>query len=122
MRERALGCSQVPGAPILQAALGLGVKATLPLTRWWWAALASTPRLRQVAPSLEVNGITQIRDPWRGGLHTPQEREGLGISDGVPVLDVLHTGIDQDGQPFEVTRFVMRADYTGLDYTMPVDH
>jgi GntR family transcriptional regulator len=34
---------------------------------------------------------------------------------------VLHTGPDQDRQPFEVTEFIMRADYTGLDYTMLVD-
>jgi GntR family transcriptional regulator len=34
---------------------------------------------------------------------------------------VLHTGLDQDRTPFEVTEFIMRADYTGLDYTMPVD-
>lgn len=54
-------------------------------------------------------------------MPTPDETEGLQIPDGVPVLDVLHTGIDQDGQPFEVTRFIMRADFTGLDYTMPVD-
>jgi GntR family transcriptional regulator len=37
------------------------------------------------------------------------------------VLVVLHTGIDQDGLPFEVTRFVMRADTGGLDYAMAVD-
>ena len=54
-------------------------------------------------------------------MPTPEEAGGLLIPDGVPVLDVLHTGIDQDGRPFEVTSFVMRADYTGLDYKMPVD-
>jgi len=65
--------------------------------------------------------ITRTREEVTARMPTPEERQGLGIPDGVPVLDVLHTGIDQDGQPFEVTRFVMRADYTGLDYTMPVD-
>ena len=54
-------------------------------------------------------------------MQPPDETEGLQIPDGVPVLDVLHTGIDQNGTPFEVTRFVMRADYTGLDYKMAVD-
>jgi GntR family transcriptional regulator len=39
----------------------------------------------------------------------------------VPIIEVLHTGIDQDGQPFEVTRFVMRADLNALDYDLPVE-
>jgi GntR family transcriptional regulator len=65
--------------------------------------------------------ITRTREEVTARMPTPEERAGLQIPDGVPVLDVLHTAIDQDGQPFEVTRFVMRADYTGLDYLMPVD-
>jgi GntR family transcriptional regulator len=39
----------------------------------------------------------------------------------VPVLDVLHTSLDQQGQPYELTRFVMRADRTGLLYDVPVE-
>jgi GntR family transcriptional regulator len=65
--------------------------------------------------------ITHTREEVTARMPTPEEANGLQIPDGVPVLDVLHTGIDQDGRPFEVTRFVMRADYTGLDYKMPVD-
>lgn len=65
--------------------------------------------------------ISRTREEVIARMPTPDEREGLDIPDGVPILDVLHTGIDQDNQPFEVTRFVMRADYTGLDYTMPVE-
>ena len=26
---------------------------------------------------------------------------------GVPVIELLHTDLDQDGKPFEVTRFVV---------------
>jgi GntR family transcriptional regulator len=37
------------------------------------------------------------------------------------VLDVLHTSIDQSGDPYELTRFVMRADLTGLVYDVPVE-
>jgi len=40
---------------------------------------------------------------------------------GVPVLDVWHTSVDQDGEPFELTRFVMRGDMTGLLYDVPVE-
>ena len=39
----------------------------------------------------------------------------------MPIIDVVHTSIDQNSQPFEVTTFAMRADVSGLDYTMPVE-
>jgi hypothetical protein len=44
-----------------------------------------------------------------------------GLPPGVPVLDVLHTSLDQQGQPYELTRFVMRADLSGLLYDVPVE-
>lgn len=65
--------------------------------------------------------ITYTREEVTARMPTPEEASGLMLPDGVPVLVVLHTGIDQNRQPFEVTEFIMRADYTGLDYTMPVD-
>src|SRR5690606_41686185 len=64
--------------------------------------------------------ITRIREEVSARMPTHEEAIGLSIPDGVPVLEVLHTGIDHLDRPFEVTRFVMRADLTGLDYTMPV--
>lgn len=51
----------------------------------------------------------------------PDAVELLAVPAGVPVIELLHTGIDQDGQPFEVTRFVMRADRSGLDYSIPIE-
>lgn len=50
-------------------------------------------------------------------------RAGAGCprAPGVPVLDVLHTSIDQDGHPYEATRFVMRAGLAGLFYDIPVE-
>lgn len=65
--------------------------------------------------------ITYTREEVTARMPTPDEVAGLQIPDGVPVLDVLHTGIDQERKAFEVTQFIMRADYTGLDYTMPVE-
>jgi GntR family transcriptional regulator len=65
--------------------------------------------------------ITHTREEVTARMPTPEEAEGLQVPDGVPILDVLHTGINQEGTPFEVTRFVMRADYTGLDYMIPVE-
>ncbi len=40
---------------------------------------------------------------------------------GVPVIEVLHTSLDEQQRPFEVTRFVMRGDLNGLDYEMPIE-
>jgi GntR family transcriptional regulator len=51
----------------------------------------------------------------------PDENAILAVPPGVPVIELLHTGIDQDGKPFEVTRFVMRADRSGLDYNIPIE-
>lgn len=65
--------------------------------------------------------ITYTREEVVARMATPSEASGLQLPDGVPVLVVLHTGLDQNREPFEVTEFVMRADYTGLDYTMKVD-
>lgn len=65
--------------------------------------------------------ITCTREEVTARMPTPEEAAGLMLPDGVPVLVVLHTGLDQHHRPFEVTEFVMRADYTGLDYTMPVE-
>ncbi|NMI00862.1 GntR family transcriptional regulator [Pseudonocardia acidicola] len=67
------------------------------------------------------HAITTVREEVTARMPTPEETRGLAVPDGVPVLDVLHTGIDQDGRAFEVTRFVMRADLNGLDYRMPVE-
>ena len=40
---------------------------------------------------------------------------------GVPVREVLHTSLNQDGEPSEVSRFVHRADRTGLVYRFPAE-
>ena len=67
------------------------------------------------------HAITRIREEVSARMPTPDETRGLRIPDGVPVLDIVHTGIDQDGTPFEVTQFIMRSDHNALDYTMPVE-
>lgn len=65
--------------------------------------------------------ITYTREEVTARMPTPEEVRGLMLPNGVPVLVVLHTGLDQNRKPFEVTEFIMRTDYTGLDYTMAVD-
>jgi GntR family transcriptional regulator len=65
--------------------------------------------------------MTRIREEVSARMPRPEERRDLRLPPGVPVLDVLHTSLDQDGQPYELTRFVMRADLTGLLHDVPVE-
>ncbi|UGQ15370.1 GntR family transcriptional regulator [Yinghuangia sp. ASG 101] len=65
--------------------------------------------------------MKNIRDEVSARMPTPEEAAVLELPPGVPVLEVLHTSFDQDGAPFEVSRFVHRADRTGLLYDLPVD-
>ena len=50
-----------------------------------------------------------------------EESRRLRLRPGVPVLDVWHTNIDQDGKPYDLTRFVMRGYMTGVLYDVPVE-
>ncbi len=72
---------------------------------------------------LEERGhtMTRLREEVSARMPTADEVELLHLSPGVPVLDVLHTSLDQDGHPYELTRFVMRTDLTGLLYDAPVE-
>ncbi|WP_333777236.1 GntR family transcriptional regulator [Streptomyces sp. IBSBF 3136] len=65
--------------------------------------------------------MTQVRDEISARMPTPAEAATLDLLPGVPVLEVLHTSLDQDGVPFEVSRYVHRADRTGLLYELPVE-
>ncbi len=65
--------------------------------------------------------IARSREEISARLSTPAEAQGLAMPPGVPVIQVLHTSYDDKGTPFEVTRFVMRADLSALDYDMPVE-
>ena len=51
----------------------------------------------------------------------PDEGRLLRLRPGVPVIDVWHTSIDQGGEPYKLTRFVMRGDMTGLVHDVPVE-
>ncbi|MDW4903816.1 UTRA domain-containing protein [Streptomyces sp. ADMS] len=65
--------------------------------------------------------MTRVRDEITARMPTPAEAAILDLLPGVPVLDVLHTSLDQEGEPFEVSRYVHRADRTGLLYELPVE-
>ena len=72
---------------------------------------------------LEDQGHTmaRLREEVTARMPTHDEQGYLRLPPGVPVLDVLHTSIDQAGEPYELTRFVMRADLSGLVYDAPVE-
>ena len=65
--------------------------------------------------------MTRIREEVSARMPRPDEIVALHLRPGVPVLDVWHTSIDQDGQPYELTRLVMRGDLAGLLYDVPVE-
>jgi len=65
--------------------------------------------------------MTRIREEVSTRMPRPDETAALQLRPGVPVLDVWHTSIDQDFEPYELTRFVMRGDMTGLLYDVPVE-
>lgn len=54
-------------------------------------------------------------------MPSAEETAEFGLPPGVPVVEVLHTSVDQDGRPFEVTHFVLPADRNALSYEVPVD-
>lgn len=72
---------------------------------------------------LEEKGhvMTAGRDEVTARMPTRAEARFLRTPAGVPILDVLHTSYNQHGEPFEVTRFVHRADCSGLVYTFEVE-
>lgn len=84
---------------------------------------AEVPHVYGIHGVLEERGhtMTRIREEISARMPHPDEARRLHLPGGVPVLDVWHTSLDQDGRPYELTRFVMRADMTGLLYDTPVE-
>ena len=65
--------------------------------------------------------MTRLREEVSTRMPKPEETRLLRLRPGVPVLNVWQTSIDRDGQLYELTRFVMRGDMTGLLYDVPVE-
>ncbi len=72
---------------------------------------------------LEDQGYTMARleDSATARMATRAERTALGLPSGVPVLDLQHVSLRDDGTPYELTRFVMRGDMSSLTYNVPVE-
>jgi GntR family transcriptional regulator len=73
--------------------------------------------VRPVTPLIRLG----IREEVSARMPKPDERRSLKLGAGMLALDVWHTSIDQDGEPYELTRFVMRGDMTGLLHDVPVE-
>ena len=95
-----------------------------------WSVAEGTGLLQDEVPHpygihgvLEERGhtMTRIREEVGARMPRPEESRYLQLRPGVPVIDVLHTSVDQGGEPYELTRFVMRGDMTGLLYDTPVE-
>lgn len=65
--------------------------------------------------------IMRVREEISTRIPSADERASLQLPEGVALLDVVHTGINQDGKAFEVTHFLIRGDSIVLDYNMPVE-
>ena len=101
------------------------------VTTWIpWPIAEGTGLLQDVVPHpygihgvLEDQGhrMARIQEDVSARMPTPDERDRLALPPGVPVLDVLHTSVDQDGKAYELTLFVLRADLSGLRYDVPVE-
>ncbi len=101
------------------------------VTTWLpWSVAQGTTLLRdEVGHPFGIHGILEERghtmarilDEVSARMPTTEERHNLRLPPGVPVLDVLHTSIDTSGEPYELTRFVMRADLSALRYDAPVE-
>jgi GntR family transcriptional regulator len=65
--------------------------------------------------------MTRQRESVNARMPKEDEVQYLQLPPGVPVMDLLHTSIDQNGDPYELTRFIMRTDLTGLVYDMAVE-
>jgi GntR family transcriptional regulator len=72
---------------------------------------------------LEERGhtMTRLREEITARMPRADEAGYLNLPSGVPVIDVLHTSVDRDGAAYELTRFVLRADLSGLYYDVPVE-
>jgi GntR family transcriptional regulator len=95
-----------------------------------WSVAKGTGLLQEEVPhQFGIHGVleeqhhvmTRIQEEVSARMPHPDEIRQLQLRPGVPVLDVWHTSIDQDGEPYELTRFVMRGDMTGLRYDVPVE-
>jgi GntR family transcriptional regulator len=65
--------------------------------------------------------LLAFREDITARMPRPEETESLAIPPGVPVIELLHTSLDQDGHPFEVTHSILPADRNALSFELTAD-
>lgn len=138
--------AHVPAPADVARCLGLPAGTTVVRREIWYAADDEPVQLAHTFIPLDVAGdsvlakaatlgagalygrleelghhLAHVHEQVTTRLPTAEEATALKAPAGVPVLDVLHTSLSSDGRPFEVTRFVIRADVATLDYELSVD-
>lgn len=119
-----------PGAQEYEQRVPCGIASAGPST-WPGVSNGREPYTGTAATGYSKTGIpgafqdhhhvmTRIRQEVTTRMPWPDESQALHLRRGVPVLDAWLTSIDQDGEPCELTWFVMRGDMTGLLYDVPV--
>jgi GntR family transcriptional regulator len=81
------------------------------------------PHMYGIHGVLEDKGyvMARLEDTIRARMPTPEESKSLQLTGGTPVLDVWHTSLTENGDRYELTRFVMRADMNSLLYNTPIE-
>lgn len=84
---------------------------------------AEVPHPYGIHGVLEDQGyaMARLEDVATARMATRAEASTLGLSAGVPVLDLHHVSLRSDGVPYELTRFIMRGDMSALSYNVPVE-
>ncbi|WP_326552583.1 UTRA domain-containing protein [Micromonospora sp. NBC_01813] len=62
----------------------------------------------------------RIREQVTTRFPTRDEAEALKLPPGVPVIVLLHASYDNDGFPFEATRYILRSDAMAVQYVAQV--
>jgi GntR family transcriptional regulator len=72
---------------------------------------------------LEEQGhiMTTGQEEVTARMPTAEEKSLLQLPGGTPIIEVLHTSYNQNGVPFETSRFTMRSDRNGLLYKITID-
>ncbi len=65
--------------------------------------------------------MARLHDVAAARMPTLAEKDALRLPAGVPLIDLLHVSLRADGQPYEATRFVMRAEMSSLTYDVPIE-
>ncbi|GGO47921.1 GntR family transcriptional regulator [Streptomyces daqingensis] len=65
--------------------------------------------------------LTRMLEEVQARMPRYEEAQQLNVSNGTPILDVVHISYDQHETPMDLSHFVLRADENVLTYELPTD-